>query len=725
MSNKGLSQFLLAGLDLDASEGQGAAAADLGGVYEAIACFDTALSELTLESTPLDWAMAQQQKGLALRVLTPRLSGDQRAETARQAVVCFDQSLRVFTREVAPAEHRQIAQFAGDMLFDEGDWSGAAERLAMALDALDDLYALSVTRLGQQNELTQGADLAADLAYALVRAGAADAPIKAAATLERGRARATGAVLRRRQEQLRAAADLDPELLSAFQRAADRVAALALAGAAQSGESPSALVSNSVALSAVRGLMAGYDEAKAARAEYDTCLAQIRQLMPDFLTPGATLPVAARALASNEELAYMASTRAGTLIAAIAPSAGAQDLRARALYDESLELATVNLLARTHLAVQTVAGDVFDRWLATVVETLGGAESALTQLAVSCRSTGVRHVVIVPCGLLGVLPLHAALVPDSTAEAVVAPLQDSVRVSYAPSAQVWLTCRERARLQSVSSPKALLIGNPLPLPAGWASLKGAAREARRVAELCQERAQGEVYTFIGEGATRPAVLAALREHAAGLTHVHCACHGHADPFDPERSALVLAGGAELRVRDLLDPEQHVSFAQLRLAVLSACQTGIPGITLPDEVVGLPAGWLQAGAAGVLASLWPVSDAATVALMTRFYELHLLDGLEPVDALWLAQRWLRGLPSWRADYAAAGASRALGEPEAAEVVRGLAETHGLRLHAEEDDDEEESVSDRAVDALSAGKGGAAPRAGWQQPRIWAAFAIYGA
>jgi CHAT domain-containing protein/tetratricopeptide (TPR) repeat protein len=714
MTKKGSASFMYAGLEVESTGGESATEADLGALRDAITCFDAALGVLTFDTTPTDWAMTQQNKGLALRHLARLLSGDAQAEVTWQAATCFDEALRVFTREVAPAEHRQIAQLAGEMLFENGDWVAASERLAMALDALDDLYTLSFTRLGQENELTQGAELAADLAYALARTGADDASLKAAAVLERGRARATGAALRRRQEQLRAAAALDPALLSAFQRAADRVAALTLTSGAQFGESVSDLVSKSAAMTAARGLMAGYDEAKTARAEYDACLTQIRQIMPDFLAPSETLPVAVNALADDEQLAYVASTRAGTIVVTIAASAGGP--RAQTMYDEELSLSTVNLFAHAHLLVQMTPGKEFGSWLETVVTTLGGDGSALAQLAATCRSAGVRRVVIIPCGLLGVLPLHAALIPGASPDAALAPLSDTARISYAPSAQVWIASVERARAQAPARPEALLIGNPLPLPAGWASLRGAEREARRISELCQEEAHGETQTFIGEEATRAAVLEGLQSHAARLTHVHCACHGHADALDPERSALVLAGGAELRVRDLLDPEQGIRFEHLRLSTLSACQTGIPGVTLPDEVVGLPASWLQAGAAAVLASLWPVSDAATVALMTRFYELHLLDGLDPVDALWLAQRWLRGLPSWREDYAAAGATRALAEPEAVEAVRGLAQTRGLELMDEDETDE------RARGATS---DSGSPRPSWQQARIWAAFAVYGA
>ncbi len=78
---------------------------------------------------------------------------------------------------------------------------------------------------------------------------------------------------------------------------------------------------------------------------------------------------------------------------------------------------------------------------------------------------------------------------------------------------------------------------------------------------------------------------------------------------------------------------------MRLAILSACATGIPGAVLPDELVSLPSGMLQAGVAGVVASLWLVDDLSTMLLMTRFYELW-QDETEPAEALKRAQVWLR-------------------------------------------------------------------------------------
>ena len=92
----------------------------------------------------------------------------------------------------------------------------------------------------------------------------------------------------------------------------------------------------------------------------------------------------------------------------------------------------------------------------------------------------------------------------------------------------------------------------------------------------------------------------------------------------------------LTVGDLLDRR----LAGARLATLSACETGMIGTELPDEVVALPTALAQAGFAGVAASLWSVADVSTAMLMERFYRLWREEGLAPALALQEAQRWLR-------------------------------------------------------------------------------------
>ncbi|MFP5316863.1 MAG: CHAT domain-containing protein [Acidimicrobiia bacterium] len=142
-----------------------------------------------------------------------------------------------------------------------------------------------------------------------------------------------------------------------------------------------------------------------------------------------------------------------------------------------------------------------------------------------------------------------------------------------------------------------------------------------------------------------ATTAQLLTDVAGAGYVHLACHGEYDVGDPLASKVVLHDGA-LTLRDLIG---LTAFASVRLVTASACQTGITDVVrLPDEAVGLPAGFLQSGAAGVVATLWSVQDASTALLMSRFYEL--LSGRDadgtpaqpPPAALRQAQLWLRDL-----------------------------------------------------------------------------------
>jgi CHAT domain-containing protein len=83
--------------------------------------------------------------------------------------------------------------------------------------------------------------------------------------------------------------------------------------------------------------------------------------------------------------------------------------------------------------------------------------------------------------------------------------------------------------------------------------------------------------------------------------------------------------------------------RVRLAVLSACETLLPGTELPDEVVALPTGLLQAGAADVIASLWTVPDLESASLMVEFYGRWRTGDAEPARALRDAQLWVRDTP----------------------------------------------------------------------------------
>ena len=84
-------------------------------------------------------------------------------------------------------------------------------------------------------------------------------------------------------------------------------------------------------------------------------------------------------------------------------------------------------------------------------------------------------------------------------------------------------------------------------------------------------------------------------------------------IDPATGALDVGAG-------LMTAEEvgGLDLKGCELAVLSACETGLGRTAGGEGVLGLQRAFHQAGCRTVVASLWRVDDAATSALMSRFY-----------------------------------------------------------------------------------------------------------
>lgn len=98
--------------------------------------------------------------------------------------------------------------------------------------------------------------------------------------------------------------------------------------------------------------------------------------------------------------------------------------------------------------------------------------------------------------------------------------------------------------------------------------------------------------------------------------VHIASHFDFRPGDPARSVLLLGDGQTVSLREL----SAMDYLGVQLLTLSACNTATGGGINENgaEVEGLAAAVRRQGARSVLASLWPVADASTAALMQGFY-----------------------------------------------------------------------------------------------------------
>ncbi|MBF0428058.1 MAG: tetratricopeptide repeat protein [Magnetococcales bacterium] len=86
----------------------------------------------------------------------------------------------------------------------------------------------------------------------------------------------------------------------------------------------------------------------------------------------------------------------------------------------------------------------------------------------------------------------------------------------------------------------------------------------------------------------------------------------------------------------------------KLAVLSACETGLGEVHEGEGVYGLRRSFQEAGAESVIASLWEVSDAGTQALMTGLYQ-RLMAGKTPHEALRESRLELMDSQEWADPY----------------------------------------------------------------------------
>jgi CHAT domain-containing protein len=144
-------------------------------------------------------------------------------------------------------------------------------------------------------------------------------------------------------------------------------------------------------------------------------------------------------------------------------------------------------------------------------------------------------------------------------------------------------------------------------------------------EVIRLRDGGGGQLLTGPQSTVDAVLGALDSSAVA----HVAAHGRFRSDQPLFSCIELADGP-LYVHD---------FDRLRrgprLLVLSACEAGLSGVRPGDELMGLAAALLTRGTATLVASVVPVPDERTVAVMTALHA-GLQTGLDPAAALATAQ-----------------------------------------------------------------------------------------
>ena len=366
----------------------------------------------------------------------------------------------------------------------------------------------------------------------------------------------------------------------------------------------------------------GLEAVRAARAELDSVIDDIRKVpgFEEFLAPPTFDDVSAAA--AETPLVYFAAADQGGLALIVRGPDKPEYVPLDSLTADALRTRVARHLDDYNRRAEetdpqrraTAWGEALDdltAWLWT--EAVG---------PVVQRLAADTHAVFVAGGLLGLLPLHAAWTPDPARLVGRRYVLDELVVSYSPNARALTASRELA--EQITPRRLLAVVDPAPTRS--VPLPFAAAEAAGV--LAATGLDGE--ELRGSAATP----LAFRREAEQADVLLLVCHGRADLAEPLRSALQLAGRP-------VELEQLMTMSlRVRLAVLSACETALPGTDLPDEVVGLPTGLLQAGVAGVVASLWAVPDRATAMLMTDFARCWRGNWADPAQALCQAQRRMR-------------------------------------------------------------------------------------
>lgn len=205
-------------------------------------------------------------------------------------------------------------------------------------------------------------------------------------------------------------------------------------------------------------------------------------------------------------------------------------------------------------------------------------------------------------------------------------LLEDFALFYAPSASVLVMATENARQKDrVTNESLLSIGNPdfdRDENPNLADLGSAEAEAKSIAGDYQKSVP-----LLGPEATKDKFLHKFAE----VNVIHFAGHFLANRHSPGNSKLLFAGG-ELRSSEL----GTYKLPQVKLVVLSACETGFERYDKSEGAIGIARTFLALGAPIVVASQWKVDSEPTRDLMVAFHRNRKANRLTSAESLRQAQ-----------------------------------------------------------------------------------------
>ncbi len=573
----------------DAWFGLGQLTADENALDRAIASYRAALEERTPERTPIAHATVHNNLGNTLRVLG-RIR--RRSDLSRAAIKSFRGVLTRFRLETIPFEWATATKCLALAHVDLGQCEDAAEVLTGLLDNI--LPAISVARdVEEERRLLRVVSGASDeLAHALVKLRRLPEAVNA---IDRGRAIGLHDWLALRDEpELRNAREnwrmcceaarlQDGAMVMATGQIAEDVPSIPLGRARQAADAAHAELMR--ALNALRDRQTTSPSAQWYEAVPDDGALAV---VVAGASGGAVVVVwhdrGGEPQYAHQEIPALTQDAIDELLDGSPPSHDGWLRHYASLPRAAWELGA-------HAALEAWNGAIGEQ-LAVLWDLVMGPLDGLLR---RCGLSPGSDIVLVSPGRLSLFPLHAA---RRTAEGRWRYFAEDWTTARAASPRSAAACRRHAAALGSTLPSLLAVTDPLrdigvtDNPA-WRAFEG--RERRRLD---------------GAAATVDAVCAM----ASTASVISFYCHAEWDPDDPENSALLLADSDRLTIRQW----RWLDLATCRMAILAACETGVPGVhEVPDEFVGLPGALVRTGVPGVFSTLWPVEASTTFAMVALF------------------------------------------------------------------------------------------------------------
>lgn len=245
----------------------------------------------------------------------------------------------------------------------------------------------------------------------------------------------------------------------------------------------------------------------------------------------------------------------------------------------------------------------------TVHRTFTHAAAAAYDLLIRPFDLTNKSIVIVPDGLLAQLPFEVLLkdhAPAGTVDYKALPyVVYDHDISYSYSSSLWATAtRQIDRSPSVLAMSFSGGGNA----ASLTNLPGALNELEFIG-----RHFGENEMLIGNAASKDN----FKQKASAFDIIHLAIHGTGDPG--KRYAAMLYFSPSERDDGVLHAyELYGLTLHARLAILSACESGLGMNYRGEGMMSMASAFAYAGCENVMMSLWNVSDQQSALLLDNFY-----------------------------------------------------------------------------------------------------------